>query len=72
MKNSSDDIIKQINTVLIKIQAEFPEVYNLLDEDPMTLHYSGKNEKIDNETLTLYLKSLKAQLKGISSSLKEK
>ncbi len=51
--------INKVNQVLSELQQEYPEVYNLLDEEPFG-HLLGSEKKIDNETLLNYITDIEA------------
>lgn len=51
-------VLKEIMEVTTNIETEYPELYRFLEENPMT-HPAADHLKIDEVTLTEYLKSLK-------------
>jgi len=55
-------IIKEIMQLTTNIENNFPELYQKLDENPMTIPSESK-PKIDKEILLDYLESLKKLLR---------
>jgi len=55
-------IIREIMQLTTNIENNFPELYQKLDENPMTIPSESK-PKIDKETLLDYLESLKKLLR---------
>lgn len=55
------EIIKEINTLTLKIEQEYPELYHYLDENPLTIP-NGELEAFDNKVFSDYLDSLKQLL----------
>ena len=60
MKNLQS-ILKEILKITTTIETEYPELYRFLEENPMTLP-AADHPKVDEDTLTEYLKSLKGLL----------
>ncbi|MDF2158048.1 hypothetical protein [Algoriphagus sp. CAU 1675] len=55
-------LLREITQLTINIENNFPELYNRLDENPMTIP-SEANPKINKEILEDYLESLKKLLR---------
>ena len=55
------NILKEITELTFTIESEYPELYQYLDENPMTIPASPHPE-IDKELMEKYLQSLKALL----------
>lgn len=55
-------LIKEINELTLKIEQEYPELYQYLDENPMTIPCC-EHPKLDTENFSDYLDSLKQLLK---------
>jgi len=55
-------LIKEINELTLKIEQEHPELYQYLDENPMTIPCC-EHPKLDTENFSDYLDSLKQLLK---------
>ena len=56
------NLFKEINDLTLKIEQEYPELYQYLDENPITIPGS-EHPKLDTETFSDWLESLKALLK---------
>ncbi len=56
------DYIKEITILTLKIQEEYPELYQYLGEDPITIP-NGKPHELDTKMYAEYLDSLKKVLK---------
>lgn len=61
MKNINQ-LIAKITTLTLKIETEFPELYQFLNEEPVTLPVAN-HPRINTDTLADYLESLSALLK---------
>jgi hypothetical protein len=57
--------INKVNQVLSKLQDQYPEVYNLMDEEPFG-HLIGTEAEIDNETLINYVTDVEALLQQLN------
>ncbi|WP_186754231.1 hypothetical protein [Echinicola salinicaeni] len=55
-------LTKEINDITLKIEQEYPELYQYLDENPITIS-SEINSKMDTKNFSDYLNSLKQLLK---------
>tara|TARA_R100000935_G_scaffold15425_2_gene30775 strand:- start:7288 stop:7494 length:207 start_codon:yes stop_codon:yes gene_type:complete len=55
--------IKKVTDALLKIQTDYPEVYKLLDEDPITL-ISDTEQNHTEALLEKYVNDLNALLDG--------
>lgn len=55
-------ITKEINDLTLKIEQEYPELYQYLDENPLTIS-SGGSSKVGKKNFSEYLNSLKQLLK---------
>ena len=55
-------ITKEINDLTLKIEQEYPELYQYLDENPMTISF-GSGSKVSKKNFSEYLNSLKQLLK---------
>ena len=55
------DLIKQITDITKLIEIEYPELYQYLDENPITLS-RRKHPKVDEEVMREYLNSLQILL----------
>ena len=53
-------LLNDITKLTLKIEQDFPELYQHLDENPVTL--TGGNAKITHDALKYYLESLRTQL----------
>lgn len=60
MKNL-DTLIREITQLTGNIESNYPELYQFLDENPMTIPNEGRPE-MDREALEGYLESLKRLL----------
>ncbi|MDN5217203.1 hypothetical protein QQ020_34340 [Fulvivirgaceae bacterium BMA12] len=63
-------ILEEINEITVYLETDFPELYELLNEDPSTIP-SGKNPTVDDEALKDYLESLKVILKNARLSVRD-
>ena len=61
MKNTQK-IVAEISELTKTIETNYPEIYNFLDENPMTIP-SENHPNIDENVLQEYLESLKQFLK---------
>ena len=52
----------EINELTLKIEQEYPELYQYLDENPMTIP-SSEHPELDTKTFADWLDSLKELLK---------
>ena len=59
--NEITPVLKEIIEITTTIETQYPELYRFLEENPMTLP-AVDHPKIDEATLTEYLKSLKELL----------
>ena len=59
--NEITPVLKEIIEITTTIETQYPELYRFLEENPMTLP-AIDYPKIDEATLTEYLKSLKELL----------
>jgi len=53
----SQELLKEITDLTYKIEKEYPELYQFLDENPITIP-EKKNLNISNGALEMYLTSL--------------
>ncbi|UCS93874.1 hypothetical protein KZP23_02230 [Echinicola marina] len=56
------ELTKEINELTLKIEQEYPELYQYLDETPITIS-AEMNAKMDTKNFSDYLNSLKQLLK---------
>lgn len=56
------ELNNEINKLTLKIEQEYPELYQFLGENPVTIPNGGQ-PKVDNQNLSEYLESLKQLLK---------
>lgn len=56
------ELIKGINDLTLKIEQEYPELYQYLDENPITIP-SKEHPNMDTKNFSVYLDSLKGILK---------
>ena len=56
------DLLTEITKLTYNIETNYPELYQYLDEQPITIP-SDKNPEIDKEALQEYLEGLKKTLK---------
>ncbi len=54
-------ILKEITQLTSNIETNYPELYQFLDENPITLSHG--EDYLDTEAFSSYLESLKQQLK---------
>ncbi|NNL00833.1 MAG: hypothetical protein HKP39_01020 [Eudoraea sp.] len=54
-------VLKEIMEITTTMETEYPELYQFLEEDPMTIPTSG-HPNVDEAALREYLKSLKGML----------
>ena len=55
------ELTKEINTLTLKIEQEYPELYQYLDETPETIP-NTEHPDLDTKTFSDYLESLKQLL----------
>lgn len=60
--NNLQSIVSEISQLIKTIETNYPELYQFLDENPVTIP-SEKNPTIDNKVMQEYLESLKQLLK---------
>jgi hypothetical protein len=63
------ELSQEINELTLKIEQEYPELYEFLNENPITIPTS-KHPQIDTENLAEYLDSLNQLLKHYLISYK--
>lgn len=63
--NISSITIRKLTKALSKLQDEYPEVYNLMDEEPFG-HLLGTEKEIDNEALINYVSDVESLLQQLS------
>jgi hypothetical protein len=56
------EITKEINDLTMKIEQEYPELYQYLDENPITIPYS-EHPELNIKTMSEWLDSLQELLK---------
>ena len=56
-------LIQQIADITRLIETDYPELYQFLDENPITLP-RAKHPKVDDEAMQEYLRSLKLLLEN--------
>jgi len=56
------ELCEEILEITLKIEQEYPELYQFLDENPMTIP-SFKNPEMNSKTLSDWLDNLKHLLK---------
>lgn len=59
--NTSENIISQINKLTTHIKTNYPELYQFIEEQPITIP-SSDHPKTDEKTMYEYLDSLKQLL----------
>lgn len=59
--NNLQSIVSEISQLIKTIETNYPELYQFLDENPVTIP-SEKNPTIDNKVMQEYLESLKQLL----------
>jgi hypothetical protein len=64
------DILKEITQVTNTIETNYPELYQFLDENPMTIP-DVENPEIDKEIMLKYLGDLKHMLKQYAKTHKK-
>lgn len=64
-------IMKEITELTYTIESEYPELYQYLDEDPMTIP-AHPHPDIDKEVMEKYLQGLKALLSHYVEAHKKK
>lgn len=65
------ELMKEINDLTLKIEEQYPELYQYLDENPVTIP-KCEHPKIDTNNFSDYLESLKLLLEHhIASHQKE-
>ena len=60
--NKLQSILTEITELTNNIETNYPELYQFLDENPMTIPASG-HPNIDRQAMFAYLESLKQLLK---------
>ncbi|MBT8180662.1 MAG: hypothetical protein KJO53_03640 [Eudoraea sp.] len=63
-------VLKEIMEITTTMETEYPELYQFLEEDPMTIPTSG-HPNVDEAALREYLKSLKGMLQHHRSTRKK-
>lgn len=64
-------LLKEINAITLKIESDYPELYEHLDENPITLP-NISHPKMDTQIFSEYLESLKALLENhLASHIKK-
>ncbi len=61
--DSSTYLIIQINELTALISSKYPELYQFLEEQPLTLKSPKKNKEMDKKLLCDYLENLNQLLK---------
>ncbi|MEH0155772.1 hypothetical protein V6R21_16605 [Limibacter armeniacum] len=56
------DLLQEISLITLEIEDNYPELYQYLDENPITIP-SNAHPEMDFETMKSYLQSLKELLK---------
>ena len=64
-------ILKKISDLTYRIEIEYPELYQFLDEDPMTIP-SIENPEMGKKVMQEYFEDLKEKLKQYSKTHKTK
>ncbi|HEA30547.1 hypothetical protein BC962_0585 [Gillisia mitskevichiae] len=62
-------LTKEINELTLRIEQDYPELYQYLDENPITISYSDQSELTVN-SFSEYLDSLKSILERYIESHK--
>lgn len=57
------ETIQQISDLIRQIETDYPELYQYLDENPMTLPQSS-DPKVDEQAMVDYLRSLELLLEN--------
>ncbi|TNE26097.1 MAG: hypothetical protein EP346_14335 [Bacteroidetes bacterium] len=60
-------ILQEINSITLEIEEKYPELYQFLDENPITL---SNDKAVDIEMFTDYRNTLKEQLEMYKASHK--
>ncbi|AKA34274.1 hypothetical protein [Flagellimonas lutaonensis] len=60
--NDLKELLNEISDLTNTIETQYPELYQFLEEDPMTLPVA-RHPKVDKSTLEKYLQSLRELLK---------
>jgi len=63
MNNDTQKLLSEITKLTKKIETDYPEIYQFLDEIPATIP-SEKDPDINNKVLRDYLESLKQLIKN--------
>jgi hypothetical protein len=63
-------VLKEFMEITTTMETEYPELYQFLEEDPMTIPTSG-HPNIDEAALRDYLKSLKGMLQHHKATRKK-
>jgi hypothetical protein len=59
---TTQNLLTEITTLIREIEADYPELYRYMDENPMTIP-GQKQPNVDNQALENYLQTLKDVLK---------
>lgn len=62
-----NELINDIKDLLTEIETYYPEVYNFLDEDPVTVHMA-MNGEVTDEDLKEFLEGLREKLQRFKES----
>ncbi|HSZ24760.1 MAG TPA: hypothetical protein VK766_03530 [Cytophagaceae bacterium] len=62
-------LLKEINELTLKMEQEYPELYQYLDENPLTIPKTSHSH-LDTKVFSEYLESLKIILKDYIESHK--
>ncbi len=65
------ELLKEINEITLKIEQDYPELYQYLDENPITIPNLA-HPKLDTKVFSEYLVSLKGLLQNHIESHKKK
>jgi hypothetical protein len=65
------ELLKEINAITLKMEQEYPELYQYLDENPVTIP-TDAHPHLDTKTFSNYLEALKNQLQNHIESHKKK
>lgn len=65
------DIVAKIINLTTTVETDYPELYQFLDEDPMTIP-SVENPRMDKEVMQIYLDDLEQILKQYAKTHKAK
>lgn len=56
-------LLNEVNRLTLEIEENYPEIYEHLNENPLTISSPNKEEEIDKKVLLDYLESLREILK---------